>query len=280
MIPSIDIPEVEGPGVGALQRAFAIIRLLAQATADGARVTQIAKSVGLTQATVHRTLQALMAQDMVEQDERTKHYRLSIEFFVLAARAGNPLNLRDLCRPTLLRLCASLGDTIFLLARSGFDAVCLDRSEGPFPIRSFTGDIGGRIALGIGQGGLAILAFLPEVEREEVIRFNLPRVRELGVFDEVYLRTEIDRVRELGYAARNTGLLEGMAGLAVPVCDHEGRAVAALSVGTISARLSPERLPTVVALLKREAQAIGPKINPFDPTLRRPVSSLAAMSPN
>lgn len=280
MIPSIDIPEVEGPGVGALQRAFAIIRLLAQATADGARVTQIAKSVGLTQATVHRTLQALMAQDMVEQDERTKHYRLSIEFFVLAARAGNPLNLRDLCRPTLLRLCASLGDTIFLLARSGFDAVCLDRSEGPFPIRSFTGDIGGRIALGIGQGSLAILAFLPEAEREEVIRFNLPRVRELGVFDEVYLRTEIDRVRELGYAARNTGLLEGMAGLAVPVCDHEGRAVAALSVGTISARLSPERLPTVVALLKREAQAIGPKINPFDPTLRRPVSSLAAMSPN
>lgn len=280
MIPLKDTLEPEGPGVGALQRAFAIIRLLAQATAEGARVTQIAKSVGLTQATVHRTLQALMAQDMVEQDERTKHYRLSIEFFVLAARAGNPMNLRDLCRPTLLRLCASLGDTIFLLARSGFDAVCLDRSEGPFPIRSFTGDIGGRIALGIGQGSLAILAFLPDAEREEVIRFNLPRVRELGVFDEVYLRTEIDRVRELGYAGRNTGLLEGMAGVAVPVCDREGRAVAALSVGTIAARLSPERLPTVVALLKREAQAISPKINPFDPTLRRPVQSLAALLPN
>lgn len=280
MIPSKDTLKAEGPGVGGLDRAFAIIRLLAQASAEGMRVTQIAKSVGLTQATVHRTLQALIAQDMVEQDERSKHYRLSIGFFVLAARAGNPMNLRELCRPTLLRLCASLGDTIFLLARSGFDAVCLDRSEGPFPIRSFTGDIGGRVALGIGQGSLAILAFLPEAEREEIIRFNLPRVRELGVFDEVYLRTEIDHVRELGYAGRNTGLLEGMAGVAVPVCDHEGRAVAALSVGTIAARLNPERLPTVVALLKREAQAISPKINPFDPTLRRPVQSLAALSPN
>jgi DNA-binding IclR family transcriptional regulator len=280
MIPSKDTSKSEKPGVGALERAFAIIRVLAQASAEGARVTQIAKAVELTQATVHRTLQALIAQEMVEQDERSKHYRLSIGFFVLAARAGNPMNLRELCRPALLRLCASLGDTIFLLARSGFDAVCLDRSEGPFPIRSFTGDIGGRVALGIGQGSLAILAFLPEAEREEIIRFNLPRVRELGVFDEVYLRTEIEHVRALGYAGRNTGLLEGMAGVAVPVCDHEGRAVAALSVGTIAARLNPERLPTVVALLQREAHAIGPKINPFDPTLRRPVSSLAALLPN
>ena len=280
MISPKEATHADSPGAGGLQRAFAIIRHLTHAPAEGVRVTQIAKDVGLTQATVHRTLQALMAQDVVEQDERSKHYRLSVGFFVLAARAGNPSGLRDLCRPALLRLCASLGDTIFLLARTGFDAVCLDRSEGPFPIRSFTGDIGGRVALGIGQGSLAILAFLPEAEREEVIRFNLPRVRELGVFDEVYLRTEIELVRERGYAAPNAGLLEGMAGVAVPIFDHQGRAVAALSVGTISTRLSPERLPTVVALLKREAQTIGPKINPFDPTLRRPVSSLAAMTSN
>ena len=277
--PRSEVP-IPQPGTGALDRAFAIIQHLAAASTEGARVTQIAKDIGLTQGTVHRTLQALIAQNVVEQDERSKYYRLSIDFFVLAARAGNPVNLRELCRPMMLRLCASLGDTLFLLARSGVDAVCIDRSEGPFPIRSFTGDIGGRVALGVGQGSLAILAFLPELEREEVIRFNLPRVRELGMFDEVYLRTEIERVRGLGFAARNTGLLEGMAGVAVPICDRQGRAVAALSVGTISARLNPERLPTVVEMLKREAQSISPKINPFDPTLRRPVSSLAAMLPN
>lgn len=163
--------------------------------------------------------------------------------------------------------------------RSGFDAVCLDRTEGPFPIRSFTGDVGGRIALGVGQGGMAILAMLPEAEREEVIRFNLPRVREYGVFDEVYLRTEVERVRRLGYAGRNTGLLDGMAGVAVPVLDRSGRAVAALSVGTIASRLSEDRLPTVVELLQREATAIGPRINPFDPTLRRPAQSLSPIEP-
>ena len=156
--PRSEVP-IPQPGTGALDRAFAIIQHLAAASTEGARVTQIAKDIGLTQGTVHRTLQALIAQNVVEQDERSKYYRLSIDFFVLAARAGNPVNLRELCRPMMLRLCASLGDTLFLLARSGFDAVCIDRSEGPFPIRSFTGDIGGRVALGVGQGSLAILAF-------------------------------------------------------------------------------------------------------------------------
>ncbi|APW39107.1 IclR family transcriptional regulator [Rhodoferax koreense] len=271
-----DTPEAAiGTGTGGVPRLFAVIRALTEVQAEGGRVTQLARTVGLTQATTHRLLQSLMAEGMVEQDERSKLYRLSIDFFALAAKAGNAGDLRSLCRPVLLRLCASLGDSIFLLVRSGFDAVCLDRSEGPFPIRSFTGDVGGRIALGVGQGSLAILAFLPEAEREEVIRFNLSRVREYGVYDEVYLRTEIERVRQAGYAARNTGLLEGMAGVAVPICDREGRAVAALSVGTIADRLNPDRLPTVVELLKREAAAVGPKIHPFDPSLRRPSQSLA-----
>ncbi|AXF11621.1 IclR family transcriptional regulator [Paraburkholderia sp. SIMBA_055] len=263
------------PGTGMLERAFAVIRALSEAQPDGARVTRLAKAVGLTQGTVHRILQALIAEGIVEQDEGSKLYRLSVNFFALAAQAGNPSGMRTLCRPALLRLCASLGDTIFLLVKSSFDAVCLDICEGPFPIRSFTGDIGGRVALGVGQGSLAILAFLPEAEREEIIRFNVPRIRGYGVLDEVYLRTEIERVRQLGYAGRNSGVLDGMAGVAVPILDRTGVAVAALSVGTLAARLSDDRLPMVVELLRRQAEAIGPQTNPFDVALRRPMHGLS-----
>jgi DNA-binding IclR family transcriptional regulator len=266
-------PEV--PGTGMLQRSFAVIRALAEAQPDGGRVTRLAKAVGLTQGTVHRILHALIAEGMVEQDESSKLYRLSVEFFALAAQAGNPSGMRTLCRPALLRLCASLGDTIFLLVKSSFDAVCLDICEGPFPIRSFTGDIGGRVALGVGQGSLAILAFLPEAEREEIIRFNVPRIRGYGVLDEVYLRTEIERVRQLGYAGRNSGVLDGMGGVAVPILDRTGVAVAALSVGTLAARLGDDRLPMVVELLRRQAHALGPQTNPFDVALRRPMHGLS-----
>ncbi|OCR24080.1 IclR family transcriptional regulator [Pseudomonas syringae] len=257
-------------GVGAVSRLFAVLRCLGDCAEGGERVTQLAQQVGLSQPTTHRLLRSLMDEGMVEQDQRSKRYRLSIEFFALAAKAGNTGNLRDVVRPSLLRLSASLGDSLFLLARSGFDAICLDRSEGPYPIRTFTGDIGGRVALGVGQGSLAILAYLPEEERDTVIRYNLPRLKDFHLYDEVFLRSEVENVRRLGYAARNTGALPGMAGLAVPIFDREGRSVAALSVATISDRLGPDRLMTVVELLKREAAVISARINPFDPSLRRP----------
>ena len=265
--------------VNGIQRTFAVLRALADAPPQGMRVTQVAKSIGLTQGTTHRLLQALVSEGVVEQDERSKLYRLGMDLFALAARAGNASDLRSLCRPALLRLCGSLGDTVFLLVRSRFDAVCVDRVDGPFPIRAFTGDIGGRVALGVGQGALSILAFLPEQEREEVIRYNVPRLREFGVYDEVYLRTEIQRVRETGYAARQAGLLDGMAGLGVPLFDCSGAIVGALSVGTLTSRLTEERLPTVVQMLQREAAALSRQINPFDPALRRPMHQANPVEP-
>ena len=260
--------------VSSLHRAMEIVKALARSAETGLRVSQLCKELGLTQPTTHRLLQQLIDEGLVEQGEQTRLYRLSIEFFALAARAGDGGGLRELCRPSLLRLGASLGDSVFLLVRSGFDALCLDRCEGPFPIRTFTGDIGGRVPLGMGQGALVILAHLPEAEQEEVMRFNVPRIRHMGHLDEVFLRTEAARARAQGYSNTNSGLIEGMAGVGVPVFDSNGRVVAALSVGTISSRLSADRLPVVVDLLQREAKRISERVNPFDRALRRPAESL------
>lgn len=64
--------------------------------------------------------------------------------------------------------------------------------------------------------------------------------------------------------------------VAVPILDRTGTAVAALSVGTLASRLGDDRLPMVVELLRRQADAIGPQTNPFDVALkRRPAHGLA-----
>ncbi|MCA0242194.1 MAG: IclR family transcriptional regulator [Proteobacteria bacterium] len=265
----------EEASVSSLHRAVQILKALAAgAEQGGQRVSDLAKALGYTQATTHRLLQQLVDEGLAEQSAGSKRYALSLDFFALAARAGDGGGLRERCRPALLRLGASLGDSVFLLVRAGFDALCLDRWEGPFPIRSFTGDVGGRVPLGVGQGSMAILAHLPEAERDEVMRHNVPRIRQLGTLDEVWLRTEAARVQRQGYAAANTGLLEGMAGVGVPVFDANGRVVAALSVGTLTARLEGERLPVVVQLLQREARALQQQINPLDRSLRRPAEAL------
>jgi DNA-binding IclR family transcriptional regulator len=260
-----------------LRRALGLLRVLADGDPAGLRLKDIAEAASCSQPTAHRTLQDLIAEGFAEQVAGGKRYRLALDFYVLAARAGQANGLRDLARPALLRLSATLSDTIFLLVRNGFDAVCLERVEGPFPIRSFTGDIGGKVPLGLGQGSLAILANLPEEEQEAVIRFNIPRLIDRGFLDEAALRGAIAKARAQGWVNTSSGLIPGMAGLGVPVLDAEGRAVAALSVGTLAERLNPERLPHVVKILQSEAQALAAKLNPFDIALRYPSRSLSAI---
>ncbi|MBO1073936.1 IclR family transcriptional regulator [Roseomonas marmotae] len=260
---------------GSLPRALRLLRLLGEGEALGMRLAELADAAGLPRPSAHRILRALVAEGFVEHDAERRRYRLGLSLFQLAARAGQAGGLRDIARPALLRLTASLGETVFLLVRNGFDAVCIDRSAGPLPIMTFTGDIGGRVPLGIGQGSSAILAHLPPGEQDEVIRHNLPRIEEFGGMDEGHLRQELERIRREGYSATH-GILPGMAGLGVPVLDAEGRAVAALSIGTTTDRLDAARRASVAAALRQEAVAIGARLNPFDPSLRRAGAAMEA----
>lgn len=268
---------IQEPSIGGVSRAFGLLRLLGDSGPGGTRLTEIASRAGLPRPSVHRMLRALAAEGAVAFDARSKRYTLGLGLFLLAARAGDTLGLRELARPTLLRLTASLGETLFLMVHNGYDAVCIERSAGPLPIRSFTGDIGGRVPLGIGQGSVAILAFLPPAEQDEIIRHNLPRIQDLRGPDEASLRAELAQVRRDGHCGGAAGLIPGMAGLGAPILDHDGRAVAAISIGTTTDRLTPDRRAVMAEMLKREAAVIGRGLNPFDPSLRRAGAAMAGL---
>jgi DNA-binding IclR family transcriptional regulator len=269
---SSEARENESNALGVLQRAFLVLRVLADAKGERLRLTEIAQRTGLPPATAHRVLQALVQEDAVEQPPNSKAYQLSVAFYALGSAAGRyRSNLREIYRPSMLRLCGMLSDTVFILVRHGFDAICLDRIDGPFPVRSHTGDIGGRVPLGLGQAGLILLARLPAAEREEVIRFNIPRLHHLGFIDEISMRVRIKQCLESNYAySDGPGLFPGIAGLSVPIEDRNGDTVAALSVAAPAERLSGERRPLIVEMLQKEARLIGAQINPYDPALRRP----------
>lgn len=261
--------------ISSLRRALKLLRIIAAGPPSGMRLKDIAHGAQCSQPTAHRVVQDMIAEGFVERATDAKRYRPAIDFFVLAARAGQVGGLRELAKPALLRLSATLRDTVFLLVRDGYDAVCLDRADGPFPIVSFTGDIGGKIPLGLGQGGMAILAYLPPAEMRAVISFNMPRLLDCGFIDEAALRTAIRKTQQDGWASMNTGLIPGMAGVGVPVLDAHGVVVAALSIGTLAERLDEARTRDVAGILNTEAAMLGSAINPFDSTLRRPSRSLS-----
>ena len=81
--------------------------------------------------------------------------------YELGLSAAPTVKLEELCRPNIRSLADATGDMVFLTLRSGLDAVCIDRQEGAYWIRTYTLEVGTRRPLGIGAGSLAILSALP-----------------------------------------------------------------------------------------------------------------------
>ncbi|MGE4336259.1 MAG: IclR family transcriptional regulator, partial [Pigmentiphaga sp.] len=220
------------PGVteiGTLARAMHLLRLLATAGRRGLGLTELAQTTGLPHPTAHRLLRQLIDERMASQDESTRRYRLGRMAFELGLAATAMYDLRGACHGPLRELAERVGDTVYLTVRSGLESVCEDRYEGPSPIRVFTLDIGSRRPLGQGAGGLAILSFLPDDERDQVLEAVVVRMTHDGVMAGTVLRQAVVMCRRRGYAWIRDRVTEGVSAVGVPLFDSLGQPVAAIS---------------------------------------------------
>lgn len=240
-----------------LDRAIEVLRLLAAAGAGGRRLVDLQREAQLTKPTVHRILDTLRHHGFVEQVESTRCYRLGPELGVLAWAAARELqDLRELAQEDMDAVAQRTGDTSFLIVRSGLDTICLDRQSGSYPVKAFTVDVGTRRPLGVGAGGIAILAALPAEEVETMMESLRPRLGD--AWDKV--RQAIAKARRDGYATSDGLVLQGVRGLAVPVMDARGKPVAALSFAAISNRVQGERVNELVRILRMHARRIEQKL--------------------
>ncbi|MCP1336573.1 IclR family transcriptional regulator [Futiania mangrovi] len=245
--------------VKSVQRAADILKLLAGQPVTGCRLSDVARDAGLGKTTTHRLLAALVDAGFAYQDSRDRRYHLGYELIRLGHLATR-YDIAEVARPALLRLARETGDTVFLSAREGLEAICLDRQVGDFPIKTLTLDVGDRRPLGVGAGSLALLAFLPEEEIAEVVRGNEARLEAYPGFSPKALLQLAAETRARGHAHNDGRIVSAMAAVGVPVFDPKGRVAAALSLAAINERMSPDRIAWLVALLTEEARALEARL--------------------
>lgn len=244
------------PAKGAHQnvaRAARVMSALAAERAAGLRLTDVANSTGLGTATVHRLLAGLVRHGFV--DQHGGRYFVGLHLLGWAAAASGRYGLAPFADASLDRLCSETGDTVYFSLISGRDAVCVDRREGAYPIRTLALAVGDRRPLGVGAASLALLAFQSEATRAEILTEDGARRVALGIADDI-LADAVTRTRARGYAVFDAWATPGMIGIGVPVRQGGGAAVAALSTVSVAQRLSGERLEKVAAALLREAAEI------------------------
>ncbi len=239
---------------GSLKRGVQLLKILATAGPRGLSLTEIATRAALPHPSVHRVLQQLSNERLVDRHAELRRYRLGPLAFELGVAGSTMYDIRDLCDPAMRTLAQATEDTVYLVIRSGFDAVCMHRIEGSFPIRTLVLEVGSRRPLGVGAGGLAILAATGPQEQEDIIERVAPQ---LGAFG--HLTAESASEACAAARARGAAVIEGTINLGVvavgsPFRDAMGQAVGALSVAALSQRMGKQRIQAIAQQL-REACA-------------------------
>lgn len=240
--------------VQSLDRAIELLRLVSANDREGERLSDLVTASGLPQPTVHRLLKQLVEGGLVMQDA-DRRYRLGHFAYELGLAAASHFGLRQQCAPFLARISQETGDTAFLMVRSGADSFCLDRRSGAFPIQVLTVEIGKRRPLGIGGGGLALLAFMPDAELPGVMARIEPKLADYGGLTRAVLLELVAQARRSGHASITDYAVAGVTSIGVPVRDRTGQLVGAISVSAMAPRMA-EREAMVLGILHHEVQAL------------------------
>jgi IclR family acetate operon transcriptional repressor len=104
--------------------------------------------------------------------------------------------------------------------------------------------------------GKAILAFLPELEREQLLRSPLEARTARTIVDPVLLRAELDAIRQTGIAVEfGENELDARC-LGAPVFDHHGNVCAAISISGPASRIDDATTVLIGSAVAEAARAL------------------------
>lgn len=196
-----------------------------------ASLTALAAHVGESPAKVHRYLQSLMEEGLVEQDTGSQHYYLgteAIQIGIAAMRQADPLRVAE---PALARLRERLEVTCFIavMGNKGPTIVRFEEPGLPVTVNVRVGSVLSMLWSATGRVFLALTedSRVQAMAQEELAAAS-PEQRQL-----LDARDPIGRLREevrgLGLACIRDVYLQGISAVAAPLYDHSGQVRAVLT---------------------------------------------------
>jgi DNA-binding IclR family transcriptional regulator len=240
--------ERTGDTIATVQRAAQVLTLFADTDQDTLGVTEIAETLELSKAVVHRILTTLRESRFVDLDRETRRYMLGPASLALGLSYLQRLDVRKLARPEMRRLSAETGETATLSIPTDGHRIYIDQVTPPREVK-MTVQLGRPFPLHAGSSSKALLAFMDEADRERYLETaDLDPLTDLTITDPDVLRAELEEVRRRGFAKSLGERQPGAGSVAAPILDHQGRPIASMSVCGPVERFAP-RAEEAAALL-------------------------------
>jgi DNA-binding IclR family transcriptional regulator len=237
-----------------LVKGLRILDLLARSPAP-LGVTEIAARAGLVKSDAHRLVQTLVEQRFARQDAHSGAYFPTLRLWELGWAVTGRTEIRKAAEPCMERLLARTRETVHLAALDGPDAVYVHKLESPEPVRAYT-EVGGRAPAHAVATGKALLAQSSDVEQRQAA-LSLKRYTRRTIVDPAEFLRELGRIRAAGFATNRGEWRESVCGVAAPILDASGRAVAAIGLSGPADRMRPTRLKALGRLVVDASRAIG-----------------------
>ncbi|WP_234990369.1 IclR family transcriptional regulator domain-containing protein [Aquimixticola soesokkakensis] len=241
--------------VAAVLKVFGVLEALCEEGESS--LAQIAQKVMASKSTAHRLLQTMVDLGYVEQDGETEQYRLTLKLFSQSARAlegqSQILRIADRGMGALSR---ATGEAINLGMLDKVDqrVLYIHQKESAYSL-SMRSAVGTSNPVHSTALGKALLAWRePQEIAERISRIDFTPKAPRTILDADSFRTALDETRAQGFAEEIEEAEEGVRCLAVPLLNHIGTPVAAISVSFPLFRYDEARRAEYIDLLTRVSQ--------------------------
>ncbi len=239
------------------------VQLLDVITTDGPiRFAELEEKLSLPKASLHRALNDLILERLVNFDDRSLTYTAGFRILELANRVWARSDIRSLARDQLSWLCEQSGETVQLAVLADTHAVYIDSVESTNNVR-MSMSVGTKVPVYCTGTGKVLLAWCEQAEQQDIIsRISFAEFTTSTRTKPESLRHDLKIIRQQGYAEDNEEHFTGIRCVAAPIVDNAGQAIAAISITAPTFRVEESAFIQWRELLLQSVQEISSRLAP------------------
>lgn len=240
--------EAEKNPLQSIERLFTVMEVLSARGETG--LTQLARETDLTKSTAHRFLKSLISMGYAVQNQENGKYSLTLKILKLAGGVLDRLSVPSVARPCMEALGAQIEETVHLVCREGTGIIYVDKIEAGTGSIRMVSSIGKKMPLYCTGVGKAILATLPQREREAIWKESrIEKYTDKTIVTFPGLEAQIHSIQEKGFAIDDEENEIGVRCVAAALRGRSGRAEYAVSVSAPVTRMPYSRIDEVAGAL-------------------------------
>ena len=247
--------ETKKSAVPNLQRGMAILEHLSKAQ-PSATIAEFSERLGYPSASVFRITQELTNLGYLSRDPGTKRFSLTNKLLMFGQPQGQERGLIEASMPAMRGLRKATGETTQICSLIGAEMVILEQVISTYPFK-YSAELGARCPAYSCAPGKAIVAHLPEDEREELVsNIRFKRFTPTTITSRREFRKELDEIRSCGYALDRSEGMEGIHCVAAAIRNLQGYPVGAITIAGPKSRILSSEFEQIGQIVSEAAKKI------------------------